>query len=267
MAEEALFYSRPVFGDGKSRSEAEIGRRCDQIERELRTLLPALALLKNAVLDRRLRTAGHALHVDFVLTPGRQDSFAFGSLRSSSTGSRRAALADEVRKLIASAQQTQVRMDLIAEDLSLPSAPELAQRRSERKLRKEMKQWRGKRLHLELLQPDLDLIVPNTPDLVVSNVEMRIKCRILDVGRESALASDVVPLDDSAQAPLISRKQHYRLGFPAGEDNLQRGIALLTSAFQRRPVELDVYACYEPLLSIVTDFLIAKESDAERWQS
>ncbi len=126
MAEEVLFYSRPVFGDGKGRSEAEISHRCDQIERELRTLLPALALLKNAILERRLRTAGHALHVDFVLTPGRQGSFAFGPLRSSSPGSRRAALAEEVRKLIASAQQTQIRMDLLAEDLSLPSASELA---------------------------------------------------------------------------------------------------------------------------------------------
>ncbi len=130
-----------------------------------------------------------------------------------------------------------------------------------------MKQRRGQRLRFDLLQPDLDLIVPNTPDLVVSDVVTRIECRILDVGRESALASNIVPLGDSTALPLISRKQHYRLGFPAGEDNLQRGLSLLTSAFERRVVEVDVHACYEPLLSIVTDFLIAKESDAERRKS
>lgn len=256
MAEEFRIFARKVFCDDRARSEQQIFDRCDQIERELRTLLPAIANLKQGYLVRRLRTADQSLMVDFFIVSIRQGNFQFDQVRGEKPMPDHVALREEVRQLIESLRRTQVAVNLIGDELLLPEVGDATRIAKEWTLRQIMKQRRGQRIDFGLLQPDLDLVIPGTPALLVSQTVTRIRCRILGVGPASATASSVRAVEATTMLPSISPKQHYRLGFAAGKDNLQCGLELLTSAFRRQPVELDVRLCYEPVLNVVTDFLI-----------
>lgn len=256
MNERLLVFSCPVSADGVSRSEGEIHSRCEQIEKELRTLMPAIKQLKAGRLSRRLCIRQGVLMVDFELESVRQGNLQFNFRRSAPPLTDRAALLAEVEQLCASLHQTQIRMNIIAADVSQEAGFHPSRLGEERAVRKLMKQLHGQTLRFDALQQDLAIEIPDTPPPIVSPTVTRISCRTVSVGTMGATATCVVPLDSSDGLPPIRRKQHYRLDFPAKADNLSLSVELLTSAFHREHVELDVHVCYEPLLKVVTHFLI-----------
>lgn len=257
MNERLLVFSCPVLADGISRSESEIHSRCEQIESEFRTLTPAIRHLRAGRLTRELRLQGDVLMVDFKLESVGQGNLQFSRRRNAPQIPDHTALLAEAEQLGASLRQTQTQMHIIAADVSQEARFHSSRLDEERALRKLMKRLHGQTLHFDALQPDLAIEVPDLPPPIVSSAVTRINCRILHVGTSGATATSVVPLGSSDGLPPIRRKQHYRLDFPAKADNLSLGVDLLTSAFHRKCFELDIHVCYEPLLKVVTHFLIA----------
>lgn len=219
--------------------------------------MPAIRHLKSGRLTRELRLEGDVLIADFKLESIGQGNLQFSRQRNALQRSERTALLEEADQLRASLQHTQTQMNIIAADVSRETAIHASQSGEERALRKLMKRLHGQTLKYEALQRDLAIEVPDMPPPVVSPAVTRISCRILQVGASGVTAASIVPLSNPDGLPPIRRKQHYRLDYPAQVDNLSLGVDLLTSAFQRKCVELDVHVGYEPLLWVVTHFLVA----------
>lgn len=257
MNEQLLVFSCPVLSDGISRSESAIHGRCEQIEKHLTTLIPTIKQLKSGRLTRELRLHRDVLMVDFKLQSTGQGNLTFNSKRTAPPMTDSAALLAEAQQLVASLRQTQTQMNIIAADVSQEIGFHTSRLGSSRGLRMLMKQLHGQTLRFDVLQPNLAIEIPDTPPPVVSLAVTSIRCRILDVGTLAATATNVVPLDMSNGLEPIRRKQHFRIDFPAQVDNLSLGLDLLTIAFRRENIELDVHVCYEPLLKVVTHFLIA----------
>lgn len=257
MSEPFLIVSCPVSTEGVSRSEKEVEARCDQIEKELRVVMPVLAHLKAGRLTRRVCPRAGGLMVDFELAPIGQENLKFSSRRNAPPETERAALLQEFQQLVGSLRQTQFQMNIVAAEVSRETLDERKRFAEEKALRKLMRQKRGRRVKYDSVQGELQLDVPEVEPFVVDSRVRRITCQIISVSAEAAIANSITLPDGAPGLPSLSRKAHYRLELPSAEDNLPLGASLLASAFRRKKTELAVHMCYEPLLGVVTHFLIA----------
>jgi hypothetical protein len=256
LAESRLVFSSPVLRSGVSRSSSDVQERCEEIERELKTLIPAIGHLGAGRLTSRLCVRGGELMVDFELDSSGQGSFIFDGKRTTTLLADHAAQLADLAQIRASLQNSQIQFNAVAAGI-LHDTSDTAPIGRERKQRELMKKMRGRTLRFDSLQQGLQFEFPDTPKHVTARSPSRIQCRIESVGPSALHAVNVTILDSASTFRAPRWRQTYRVDFPTGYENLDRGVSLLKSAFRQEIVQLEVYVCHEPLLRVVSHFLIA----------
>lgn len=255
MIGEFLAFSIPIAREGVSLTEDQVEARCNAILRELKTLIPAIAQLKSSRLVHAIAVRGGELVADFYLESARQDQFPFQIRGRTSPTQNHAAVWNDYQMLLRSLKDTELRMAIIARDLSTAGShpvlddPDLP-------LRHVMARRKGQTLGLGEAQGQLHLEFPDAPNTAISERSFGISCRVVSLSKRGLTVNSVSLPTTGHSYPAISASRQFLFEYPSEADCSIIANAFVKTIFDRKIVVIDGRVCIEPLTSEIRYFLM-----------
>ena len=260
MTERLPAFSCRLYSEGTSLSVPEINERCMAIEKQLRVLIPGLLSLRSSRLTYQLSLQPGGLIVNFELESLRQRRLPLGQRSENLDKSDHAALWDDFRMLMNSLQETKAEMSVIARDPSPAGYYSVGRRQSDRRLRKLMKDNKGRKLRYDTAQGVLEIDIPESLPFLISPALSMIRCKIQSVADIGVIARSVSLTATSQPTVRLGSRKQFLIEFPHGENPLPLAKRLLPFVFDKRSSDMKVHVCTEPLLGSITHFLMCRES-------
>lgn len=265
MTGRLLAFSCRLYSEGTSLSVAEINERCMAIERQLRVLIPGLQSLRSSRLTYQLSLQPGGLMVNFELESLRQRRLPLGQRNEKLDESDHAALWDDFRMLMNSLQGTKAEMSVIVRDPSPAGYSTAGRKQSDHRLRKLMKDNKGRTLRYDTAQGVLEIDIPESLPFLVSPTSSMIRCKILSVNDVGVIVHSVSLTGTSQPTVRLGSRKQLLVEFPHGENPYALAKRLLPFVFDKKSSDMKVHVCTEPLLGSITHFLMCRESqDARR---
>lgn len=257
MKNDLVAFSCPLMQNGSSLSTEEMNAQCKAIERELLTLAPALKFLKASRLIHRISLRSEVLMVDFLLLPQKQQEIQFGSTRKSVKNNIRDRLWADYQMVIESIAKVRQTMSLIVSEISQDQF-NTSFAYDNYPLRKLMRANAGRSLRYATAQGNMEIDFPEVPKVVVSTTTTRIRCRVRLMGEDFIEVANVRIFDSLPANCRLHAGKAIKVEFSQDVDHFNLGQRLLPYLYNRELVEMEVHACYEPLLGGVVRLLLKK---------
>lgn len=259
MTGRLLAFSCRLYSEGTSLSVPDINERCMAIERQLRVLIPGLQSLRSSRLTYQLSLQPGGLMVNFELESLRQRRLPLGRRSDKLDESDHAALWDDFHMLMNSLQEIRAEMSVIARDPS-PAGHSMAGRRQpDRRLRKLMKDNKGRTLLYDTAQGELEIDIPESLPFLVSAAPSMIRCKIQSVSNVGVIANSVSLTEASQPTVQLDSRKQFLIEFSHEDNPYELAKSLLPFVFDKKPTSMKVHICTEPLLGSITHFLMCCE--------
>lgn len=256
MTGRLLAFSCRLYSEGTSLSVPEINERCMAIERQLKVLIPGLKSLRSSRLTYQLSLQPGELLVNFELESLRQRRLPFGQRNGKLDESDHAALWDDFRTLMNSLQETKAEMSVIARDPSPTGCSTAGRGQPDYRLRKLMKDNKGRTLVYDTAQGKLEIDIPESLPFQVSPAPSMIRCRIQSVSDAGVIANSVSLTEASQPTVQLGSRKQFLIEFSHGNNAYELAKPLLPFVFDKKPTNMKVHVCTEPLLGSITHFLM-----------